>query len=101
MTDKQIIERLKTDLDFERTKRKTLQAELKAELEQEKALKETYLTCYKAKHEDIQSMLFKLKLTLIEIKRLLLTVITFIAILTKKTKENGLKKSYKKSANVR
>jgi len=30
MTDKQIIERLNTDLDFERSKRKTLQAELKA-----------------------------------------------------------------------
>lgn len=30
MTDKQIIERLKSDLDFERTKRKSLQAELKA-----------------------------------------------------------------------
>lgn len=30
MTDKQIIERLKTDLDFERTKRKSLQADLKA-----------------------------------------------------------------------
>ena len=29
MTDKQIIERLKTDLDFERTKRKSLQADLK------------------------------------------------------------------------
>ena len=28
--DKQIIERLKTDLDFERTKRKSLQADLKA-----------------------------------------------------------------------
>ena len=30
MTDRPIIERLKTDLDFERTKRKSLQADLKA-----------------------------------------------------------------------
>ena len=42
--------------------------QLKAELEQEKALKETYLTCYKAKHEDIDGELFKLKQTLTEIK---------------------------------
>lgn len=35
--------------------------QLKAELEQEKALKETYLACYKAKHEDIEVELFKLK----------------------------------------
>ena len=41
---------------------------LKVELEQEKALKETYLTCYKAKHEDIEGALFKLKQTLTEIK---------------------------------
>lgn len=34
---------------------------LKVELEQEKALKETYLTCYKAKHEDIKGELFKLR----------------------------------------
>lgn len=34
---------------------------LKAELEQEKALKETYLACYKAKHEDIKGELFKLR----------------------------------------
>ena len=31
------------------------------ELEQEKTLKETYLTCYKAKHEDIEGALFKLR----------------------------------------
>ena len=42
--------------------------QLKTELEQEKALKETYLTCYKAKHEDINGELFKLKQTLTEIK---------------------------------
>ena len=42
--------------------------QLKAELEQEKALKETYLACYKAKHEDIDGELFKLKQTLTEIK---------------------------------
>ena len=45
--------------------------QLKAELEQEKALKETYLTCYKAKHEDISGELFKLKQTLTEIKPIL------------------------------
>lgn len=44
--------------------------QLKVELEQEKALKETYLTCYKAKHEDIEGALFKLKQTLAEIKAL-------------------------------
>lgn len=42
--------------------------QLKVEIEQEKALKETYLTCYKAKHEDIEGVLFKLKQTLTEIK---------------------------------
>ena len=42
--------------------------QLKAELEQEKALKETYLACYKAKHEDIDGELFKLKQTLTKIK---------------------------------
>ena len=42
--------------------------QLKTELEQEKALKETYLTCYKAKHEDINGELFKLKQTLTEIR---------------------------------
>ena len=46
--------------------------QLKAELEQEKALKETYFTCYKAKHGDIEGALFKLKQTLAEIKDLLL-----------------------------
>lgn len=40
------------------------------ECEQEKALKETYLTCYKAKHEDIDGELFKLKQTLTEIKNI-------------------------------
>lgn len=35
--------------------------QLKAELEQEKALKETYLACYKTKHEDIEGELFKLR----------------------------------------
>ena len=44
--------------------------QLKAELEQEKALKETYLACYKAKHEDIEGKLFKLKQTLTEIKEI-------------------------------
>ena len=37
--DKQIIERLKTDLDFERTKRKTLQAELQAKEQECEELK--------------------------------------------------------------
>ena len=44
--------------------------QLKTELEQEKALKETYLTCYKAKHEDIEGVLFKLKQTLTDIKEI-------------------------------
>ena len=44
--------------------------QFKVELEQEKALKETYLTCYKAKHEDIEGALFKLKQTLAEIKEI-------------------------------
>ena len=44
--------------------------QLKVELDQEKALKETYLTCYKAKHEDIEGVLFKLKQTLAEIKEI-------------------------------
>ena len=44
--------------------------QLKAELEQEKALKETYLACYKAKHEDIEGKLFKLSKTLTEIKEI-------------------------------
>lgn len=39
MTDKQIIEKLKTDLDFERSKRKTLQAELKAKEQECEELK--------------------------------------------------------------
>ena len=49
--------------------------QLKVELEQEKALKETYLTCYKAKHGDIDGELFKLKQTLIEIKEIAENVI--------------------------
>ena len=44
--------------------------QLKTELEQEKALKETYLACYKAKHEDIEGELFKLSKTLTEIKEI-------------------------------
>ena len=44
--------------------------QLKAELEQEKALKETYFACYKAKHEDIEGALFKLRQTLAEIKEI-------------------------------
>lgn len=40
MVDKQIIERLKTDLDFERTKRKSLQADLKAKEQECEELKE-------------------------------------------------------------
>ena len=43
MTDKQIIERLKIDLDFERSKRKTLQSELTAkEQECEELKKKVY-----------------------------------------------------------
>ena len=41
-----------------------------AELEQETALKETYLACYKTKHEDIEGKLFKLSKTLTEIKEI-------------------------------
>lgn len=41
------------------------------ECEQEKALKETYLACYKAKHGDITGKLFKYKQTLAEIKPIL------------------------------
>ena len=41
---------------------------LNSELEQEKALKETYLACYKAKHEDIEGKLFKLKVENCELK---------------------------------
>ena len=44
--------------------------QLKAELEQEKALKETYLACYKTKHEDIEGEFFKYKQTLTEIKEI-------------------------------
>lgn len=39
MTDKQMIERLKTNLDFERSKRKTLQAELQAKEQECERLK--------------------------------------------------------------
>ena len=39
MTDKQIIERLKADLDFERSKRKTLQEQLKAKEQECKELR--------------------------------------------------------------
>lgn len=46
--------------------------QLKAELEQEKALKETYLACYKAKHEDIEGELFKLKAENDELKKQLM-----------------------------
>lgn len=44
--------------------------QLKAELEQEQALKETYLACYKAKHEDIESELFKLRQTLQDVREM-------------------------------
>ena len=45
--------------------------QLQSELDQEKALKETYLTCYKAKHGDIDGELFKLKQTLNKIKEII------------------------------
>ena len=54
--------------DYERDLKQLDQ--LKVELEQEKAVKETYLACYKAKHEDIEGALFKLKQTLTEIKEI-------------------------------
>jgi DNA-binding Lrp family transcriptional regulator len=40
---------------------KEINAELKAELEQEKALKETYFACYHAKHEDLAKKYDQLK----------------------------------------
>ena len=54
MTDKQIIERLKTDLDFERTKRKSLQADLKAKEQECEELKQT-LAEIKEIAENVQS----------------------------------------------
>ena len=50
---------------------KTLLKRKEQECEQEKALKETYLTCYKAKHEDIKCELFKLRAEKEEIKKYL------------------------------
>ena len=59
--------------------------QLKVELEQEKALKETYLTCYKAKHGDIDGELFKLKQTIIEIKEIAKEQIPYLNIGEAKT----------------
>ena len=65
---------------FKKWKRKEQECDqLKVELEQEKALKETYLTCYKAKHGDIDGELFKLKQTLTEIKEIALGVRNYLA----------------------
>ena len=59
------------DCHYKQLKRKEKECDqLKAEIEQEKALKETYLACYRAKHEDIEGTLFKLKQTLTEIKEI-------------------------------
>ena len=49
MTDKQIIERLKTDLDFERTKRKSLQAALKVKEQECERLKKDLHQNFKEK----------------------------------------------------
>ena len=49
--------------------------QLKVELEQQKALKQTYLTCYKTKHGDVKNKLFKYEIykqALQEIKNLTL-----------------------------
>ena len=63
-------ERLKYDNGYEVGALEKTIYNLKAELEQEKALKETYLACYKAKHEDIRSKLFRYKQALTEIKEI-------------------------------
>lgn len=71
MTDKQIRPPYEIALMHDHILR--LEEELKAkeeELEQETALKETYLACYKAKHEDIKGIFFKYKQTLTEIKKI-------------------------------
>ena len=77
--EQQQLDQLKEQLEaykMEAEEGKEINAELKAELEQEKALKETYLTCYRAKHEDIEGELFKLKQTLTEIKEIAECLIT-------------------------
>ena len=48
--------------------------QLKKENEQLKALKDTYLTCYKAKHNDIEGKIFKYKNALEEIREITQTV---------------------------
>ena len=55
MTDKQIIERLKTDLDFERTKRKTLQAELQTK-EQECERLEIYIESNEQQVKEVEKL---------------------------------------------
>lgn len=63
MTDKQIIERLKTDLDFERTKRKSLQADLKdkeQEYEELKEDRERWKSNFNGKVSAIEELLQKL-----------------------------------------
>jgi chromosome segregation ATPase len=72
-TDLKELDQLKEQLEaykMEAEEGKEINAELKAELEQEKALKETYLACYKAKHEDIEGELFNLKADNDELKDL-------------------------------
>ena len=79
MTDKQIIERLKTDLDFERSKRKTLQAELKAKEQECEELK-IYIESNEQQVKEVETLVMdndrlineldRLKQTLTEIKEI-------------------------------
>ncbi len=66
MTDKQIIEKLKTDLDFERSKRNTLQTQLKAKEQECKELKEE-LEELKEENEYNETNAIEFKQTLVEI----------------------------------
>ena len=61
-------ERLKHDNDYEVGALEKTIDNLKAELEQEKTLKEMYFTYYKAKHSDIKGEFFRYKQALTEIK---------------------------------
>ena len=61
-------ERLKHDNDYEVGALEKTIDNLKAELEQERTLKEMYFTYYKANHGDIKGKLFRYKQALAEIK---------------------------------
>lgn len=76
MTDKQIIERLKKDLSFERTKRKSLQADLKAKEQELQQAMDNYVQLdlqrvkeynelvdlYKAKEQECKELKHKVEL---------------------------------------